>query len=85
MTSPAGVNREPWHGQSHVRSASFHFTMQPICVQTALRIVKRPWSSRDAAILVPSRETIAPSPRLIDRSERACSPKSRRRQLVHAI
>ena len=31
------MKREPWHGQSHVRSASFHPTMHPMCVQIAER------------------------------------------------
>ena len=30
MTSPSAVKREPWQGQSHVRSASFHPTTHPM-------------------------------------------------------
>jgi hypothetical protein len=30
ITFPSGWNREPWHGQSHVRSASFHSTVHPM-------------------------------------------------------
>ena len=29
ITRPSGENRDPWHGQSHVRSAAFHLTMHP--------------------------------------------------------
>ena len=46
MTSPFGLNRDPWHGQSHVRSASFQPTMQPMWVQVAERSVRLPCSSR---------------------------------------
>ena len=46
ITSPSGVKREPWHGQSHVRSASFQPTTQPMCVQMAERNVSDP-SGRD--------------------------------------
>src|SRR5215203_4412908 len=35
MTSPSAENIEPWHGQSHVRSALFQVTVQPKCVQEA--------------------------------------------------
>ena len=34
-TSPRGPKREPWQGQSQVRSPEFQFTMQPRCVQRA--------------------------------------------------
>lgn len=46
ITLPSGVNREPWHGQSHVRSAEFHRTLQPMCVHTADRCVTEPSLSR---------------------------------------
>jgi hypothetical protein len=45
-TSPLGLNREPWHGQSHVRSAVFHATSQPRCVHVAERTIAAPASSR---------------------------------------
>jgi hypothetical protein len=35
MTVPSVLNREPWHGQSHVTSAALNSTVQPRCVQTA--------------------------------------------------
>ena len=34
---PSSAKREPWHGQSQLRSVSFQPTMQPIWVQTAER------------------------------------------------
>ena len=40
MTLPSLAKREPWHGQSHVFSASFHCTMQPRCGQTAEQLVQ---------------------------------------------
>ena len=46
MTSPAGVKREPWHGQSHVRSALFQPTVHPMCGQMAERTVTVPAASR---------------------------------------
>lgn len=46
ITSPFGLNRDPWHGQSHVRSASFQPTMQAMWVQVAERNVMSPCSSR---------------------------------------
>src|SRR4029078_10135068 len=39
ITSPVGWKRDPWHGQSHVRSALFQPTMQPMCVHVADRTV----------------------------------------------
>ena len=41
--TPSGLKREPWHGQSQVRSASFHATRQPICVQVAEHTVSVPF------------------------------------------
>ena len=38
-TSPVGVKRDPWHGQSQVCSARFHSTRQPMCVQIGDSIV----------------------------------------------
>jgi hypothetical protein len=49
MTLPSGLNREPWQGQFQVRSASFHPTMQPMCVQVADRSVTAPLASLYAA------------------------------------
>ena len=46
ITLPSRSNRDPWHGQSHVFSVSFQFTMQPKCVHTADRSCKLPRSSR---------------------------------------
>jgi hypothetical protein len=46
ITSPFGLNLEPWQGQSHVRSASFQATTQPMCVHVAERNVVAPLSSR---------------------------------------
>ena len=46
ITSPVVVKREPWHGQSQVRSAGFHPTTQPMCVQIAERSVSEPSRSR---------------------------------------
>jgi len=45
-TAPFGLNLEPWHGQSQVRSASFQATTQPMCVHVADRSVVAPLSSR---------------------------------------
>jgi hypothetical protein len=53
MTSPFGLKREPWQGQSHVRSAVFHATVQPMWVQIADRIVTAPAGSRYAATFAP--------------------------------
>jgi len=39
ITLPSGLKREPWHGQSHVLSASFQSTMHAMCVQTADTLV----------------------------------------------
>jgi hypothetical protein len=30
MTSPVAPKRDPWHGQSHVRSVGFHPTVHPM-------------------------------------------------------
>jgi putative transposase len=46
ITSPLVLNRDPWHGQSHVRSASFQATMQAMWVHVAERRVVLPCSSR---------------------------------------
>src|SRR4029453_16589573 len=58
MTLPSGLKREPWHGQSQVRSVSFHATRQPICVQVAEHTVSVPFGLRYAATFVPSWSTI---------------------------
>jgi len=34
-TSPVGLKRDPWHGQSQVWSALFQVTVHPKCVQDA--------------------------------------------------
>jgi hypothetical protein len=44
--SPSTLNREPWHGQSQLRSAAFHATWQPRCVQRAETACSSPSSSR---------------------------------------
>ena len=46
MTSPVAAKREPWQGQSQVRSAEFQLTMQPRCVQRADSSCSVPSSSR---------------------------------------
>jgi hypothetical protein len=45
-TCPSVWKREPWQGQSQVRSFEFHCTTQPRCVQTAERSCSWPSSSR---------------------------------------
>ena len=60
MTAPVGLNREPWHGQSQVRSASFQATTHPMWVQIADRRTVAPLSSRYAATLAPSRSITLP-------------------------
>ncbi|MDF2838241.1 MAG: hypothetical protein K0Q63_3881, partial [Paenibacillus sp.] len=42
MTSPVYENLEPWQGQSHVRSPSFHSTSQPIWVQVVSTMCSSP-------------------------------------------
>src|SRR3982751_1675794 len=49
ITDPSVANREPWHGQSQVRSAVFQVTRHPICVQTAGHSDSAPAASRYAA------------------------------------
>ena len=46
ITSPVAAKREPWQGQSHVRSPVFQLTMQPRCVQRADSSCSVPSSSR---------------------------------------
>ena len=46
ITSPLPAKREPWQGQSQVRSAVFQLTMQPRCVQRADSSCSVPSSSR---------------------------------------
>ena len=41
-TSPSGLNREPWSGQSHDFSASFHLSVPPRWVQSATTPHRRP-------------------------------------------
>ena len=79
MTSPFGLKREPWQGQSHVRSAVFHATVQPMWVQIADRIVTAPAGSRYAATFAPFRSRTLPCPRLTSRSERPSAPAKRSR------
>ena len=46
MERPYGSKREPWHGQSHDRSAAFHCTTPDMCEQRALHSYSWPRSSR---------------------------------------
>ena len=62
MTSPVAAKREPWQGQSQVRSAEFHSTMQPRWVQRADISWSLRSSSRYSAALPSPASTIAPSP-----------------------
>src|SRR5439155_25196444 len=61
-TSPVGENREPWHGQSKVRSAGFHATVHPRCVHRADRRCCVPVSSTARASFAPRRSITPPSP-----------------------
>src|SRR4029453_14061610 len=79
MTSPVGLNREPWHGQSHVRSAVFHPTMHPMCVHVAERRVTDPAGSRYAATFEPFRSMTLPEPRFTARTDCASPPPKRSR------
>ena len=79
ITSPVGLKREPWHGQSHVRSAVFQPTVHPMCVQMAERSVTVPAASRYAATFAPFRSMILPCPRLTARSDCASAPANRSR------
>jgi hypothetical protein len=45
-TRPSHAKREPWQGQSQLRSAGFQVTWQPRCVQTGETRCSRPCSSR---------------------------------------
>jgi hypothetical protein len=45
-TEPSTSNREPWHGQSQLRSALLNATRQPRCVQRAFTACKVPSASR---------------------------------------
>ena len=45
-TSPVGLKREPWQGQSQVESATFQLTRQPMCVQVGNSVVTFPWELR---------------------------------------
>src|SRR3954469_15222471 len=51
ITSPSNVNRLPWHGQSHVFSVGFQFTIHFMCVQTAEQTCVLPFSSLYTAYL----------------------------------
>ena len=53
---------DPWQGQSHVRSALFQVTVQPLCVQIAERRWRLPPSSLQAAIFFSPLMTMPPSP-----------------------
>src|SRR3954447_1144742 len=46
ITRPVTSKREPWHGQSHERSAEFHCTWQPRWVHTAETACSVPSSLR---------------------------------------
>ena len=62
MTLPSTSNREPWQGQSQVRSRRLNPTVQPRCVQTADTAWISPASSLKQAVLPPSVSTTMPSP-----------------------
>src|SRR5690606_23861469 len=62
ITSPSGAKREPWQGQSQLRSTSFQCTMHPRWVQTAESSCATPSSSRKTATGFPSRRTTTPRP-----------------------
>ena len=54
--------REPWQGQSQLRSASFQCTTHPRCGHTAECRCRPPPGSRHAATLCRPRRNTAPSP-----------------------
>src|SRR5690349_8341739 len=56
-SSPSLLKREPWSGQSHVRSLSFQCTMPPRWVQTADSLQVVPSTVETATGRVPSRYT----------------------------
>src|SRR5829696_5307152 len=61
-TSPSGAKRDPWHGQSQLRSARFQLTWQPRCVQVAETATSVPSSRRWPATFSPPSSTMSPSP-----------------------
>ena len=65
MTEPSAANMEPWQGQSHVRSALFQVTVQPLCVHLAERRWRLPPSSLQAAIFSLPLMMMPPWPGLI--------------------
>src|SRR5262249_42976976 len=75
-TSPVGRKREPWHGQSHVRSVLFQWTWQPMCGHTGEQPCSSPLSSRYTATFFPPTRTIFPSPGRTSSGERASAPDS---------
>ena len=61
-TSPSGLKREPWHGQSQLRSAVFQLTWQPRWVQIGETATSVPSSRRWPATFSPAWRTMSPSP-----------------------
>ena len=41
-TAPEGSKREPWQGQSQLRSSGFQVSKQPRCVQRGSTSISRP-------------------------------------------
>ncbi len=61
-TSPSGSKREPWQGQSQLRSALFQSSWQPRCVQIGETATRLPSSRRWPATFSPPWRTMSPSP-----------------------
>ena len=60
--SPSIVNREPWHGQSHVFSALLYESSHPKWLHTGLTACRFPFSSLYIPIFLLSNSIIFPSP-----------------------
>ena len=83
-TSPSGAKREPWHGQSQLRSARFQLTWQPRWLQLVETATSVPSSRRWPATFSPAWRTMSPSPgasdsigrvpRFVIRSPTKCAP-----------
>src|SRR5262249_59794335 len=80
ITVPSGAKREPWHGQSHVFSASFQAIRQPMCVQTAEIFHTSPRSSRWTATFSPADSITRAAPRGTDRTDFPSAPANRLRR-----
>ena len=78
--SPSGEKREPWHGQSQLRSPEFQFSWQPRCVQTGETAWSVPSSSRKAATFSPSSCAMSASP---GASSPGVAPAALRQPVAH--